>query len=160
MPSEPNQKNKLDPELVAAFTRLSEEQCEALVQIIENIPDGAADRDYPSREFFALVGDKWSALILLVLQSGSLRHAQLRRIVSSVFVNDTISQFVLTQKLRAFERNGLVNRYATSDIPPAVSYELTPLGESFMTRIIDMFYWIDGHMDTIEQARKDFDSKE
>ncbi|MEY4268871.1 MAG: hypothetical protein RLZZ58_87 [Pseudomonadota bacterium] len=85
-------------------------------------------RHEPVREIFGLLGDRWTTLILLVLAIGTWRHAELRRILGRLGSEGRISQRVLTLKLRALERDGLVRRAVSTDTPPRVSYALTPLG--------------------------------
>jgi DNA-binding HxlR family transcriptional regulator len=53
-----------------------------------------------------------------------LRFTQVGRAVPG------ISQKMLTQTLRAMERDGLVTRKIHPVIPPRVDYTLTPLGHS------------------------------
>ena len=71
--------------------------------------DGAKRED-PMREIFARLGDKWSMLILLLLRGGALRHSALKKLISVMAADEPISQRVLTLRLRALERDGLVAR--------------------------------------------------
>ena len=74
-----------------------------------------------SRQVLALLADRWSMLILYALAAGVLRHGELRAKVGG------ISQKMLTQTLRALERDGLVTRHVHAVVPPRVDYALTPL---------------------------------
>jgi DNA-binding HxlR family transcriptional regulator len=56
------------------------------------------------REVLGRVGDKWSALTIAMLGTGTRRFSQLRRDI------DGISQRMLTVTLRNLERDGLVSR--------------------------------------------------
>lgn len=114
-------------------------------------------RDDPIREVFALLGDRWSMLILLVLRTGTFRHALLRRVVGALGAEEGISQRVLTLKLRALERNGLVLRRASDDIPPRVDYQLTAGGAELVDEAQRLFDWIRGRTSEIQQARAAFD---
>lgn len=114
-------------------------------------------RDDPAREVMAMLGDRWTSLILQVLMIGEWRHADLKRALAQLSIEQAISQRVLTLKLRALERDGFVARHATGDVPPRVSYALTPLGIDLAhegRRLID---WVNARSGAIHQARANFD---
>lgn len=73
----------------------------------------------PSRPILDLVADKWTALVMFELSTGTRRHGELRRRIGG------ISQKMLTQTLRELERYGLVNRTVIPTSPPTVEYALT-----------------------------------
>ena len=78
----------------------------------------------PVEILFKLIGQRWSAYILWVLQSqGSHRFGELKRKVSG------ISQKILTEKLRELETAKLINRDYQPTIPPTVIYSVTPQSE-------------------------------
>lgn len=58
----------------------------------------------PSRTLLNLVTNRWAGLILGVLEQEPVRFGVLRRRL------DTISQKVLTEKLRDLETEGLISR--------------------------------------------------
>ncbi len=115
-------------------------------------------RDDPIRTTMALVGDSWTPLILLVLDSGEWRHAALRRALAQLSSQRPITQRVLTLKLRALEREGYVTRRATHDVPPRVSYSLTPLGQDLQQLVHAQVLWVSQRRDEIAKARSRFDS--
>jgi DNA-binding HxlR family transcriptional regulator len=115
-------------------------------------PDGVG-RDDPTRSVMAMLGDRWSPLILLVLETGTWRHAELRRVTAELSSEKALSQRVMTLKLRAMEADGFVHRSVTSDVPPRVSYSLTPLGGELVGRLHQMIDWLDDHRATIMAAR-------
>ena len=106
----------------------------------------------PTRQVINRVGDRWSLLVLFALEGGTLRFQQLRRAV------DGISQKMLTQTLRALERDGLVDRTIYATVPPKVEYTLTPLGASLSAPIAAIRGWAYESMDAIEDARTRFDA--
>lgn len=57
----------------------------------------------------ALIGDRWTNLILLVLETGEARHSDLKRVLGELSDEQAISQRVLTQKLRNLERHGFID---------------------------------------------------
>jgi len=120
---------------------------------------GAA-RDAPVRAVMALLGDRWTTLILLVLATGEWRHAELRRALSRLSSEQTISQRVLTLKLRALERDGFVIRHATSDVPPRVSYRLTALGTELHEAARRMIDWVHARERAVLAARAAWDARE
>src|SRR5476651_2317683 len=79
-----------------------------------------------SRQILDRIADKWTALIIHVLASGTKRHSELRRAIAGV------SQKMLTQTLRSLEEDGLVERKVYPVVPPMVEYSLTPLGHTII----------------------------
>jgi DNA-binding HxlR family transcriptional regulator len=65
----------------------------------------------------------------------------------------TISPKVLSETLRAMERDGLVIRDAYDENPPRVVYSLTPLGRSLLTLVEAARAWYAEHMDDLLAAR-------
>ena len=68
------------------------------------------------------IGDKWTVLVIGALVGGPLRFTELRQRVGGV------APKVLTQTLRALERDGLLTRTVYAQVPPRVDYALTDLG--------------------------------
>ncbi len=117
-------------------------------------------RDDPVREIFGLLGDRWTTLILLVLRIGTFRHAELRRALGRLGAEGKISQRVLTLKLRTLERNGLVTRHITADVPPRVSYALTDMGLNLVSETRHLIAWVHKHQTRISETRMQFDHQE
>lgn len=107
----------------------------------------------PTRQVIGRVGDKWSLLILSALSTGTKRFSQLHSEVEG------ISQKMLTQTVRALERDGLVHRHAYPTIPPKVEYRLTPLGQSLEDTVAVVRRWAYTHMDEISASREDYDQR-
>jgi DNA-binding HxlR family transcriptional regulator len=118
-------------------------------------PNGV-ERDDPTRSVMAMLGDRWSPLILLVLETGAWRHADLRRVTAQLSSEKALSQRVMTLKLRALEADGFVSRQVTTDVPPKVSYALTPLGQELVAQLQRMIDWLDAHRAVIHAARAAF----
>ena len=74
------------------------------------------------RDSIGLLSSKWSVDVLLALGDGTRRYHELLEDLSP------ISEKVLTQTLRAMERDGLVVRRVHAEVPPRVEYALSPLG--------------------------------
>lgn len=115
-------------------------------------------RDEPVRSTMAYVGDRWSALILLVLDTGAWNHAPLRRVLSEISHEGAISQRVLTLKLRSLERDGFVVRSVSTDVPPRVSYRLSDTGTGLVRQVRGMIDWVAGQKAAILAARNRFDA--
>ena len=118
------------------------------------------DRDDPARSVMALLGDRWSPLILLVLECGDWRHADLRRITAQLSAEQALSQRIMTLKLRALERDGFVSRAVTADVPPRVTYALTDAGRALAAELRRMLDWLNARRPAILAARAAFDARE
>lgn len=136
---------------------LSPNTFETIAQLANNMSAYGADKSDPIRELMALLGDKWTTLILLVLDGGSFGSSDLQKTITVLAVEDKISRRMLTLKLRALERNGMVLRTTSDDIPPRVDYELTPMGKEFTQKARETILWIREHFDAITLARQQFD---
>lgn len=113
---------------------------------------GVEDRELcPARDVLDGIGDKWSILILITLSNGAYRFGGLRDAIPD------ISQKMLTQVLRALERDGLVARTDEGGFPRVVSYALTSLGISLLDPLRGMAHWASTHMETIAANRAAYD---
>jgi DNA-binding HxlR family transcriptional regulator len=97
------------------------------------------------------VGDKWSVLVVVLLELGPRRFNDLRRSIPG------ISQRMLTLTLRNLERDGFVERTVTPSIPPHVSYGLTDLGQSLSVPVRALCSWSLANIDAIDAARERFE---
>ncbi|WP_119309442.1 winged helix-turn-helix transcriptional regulator [Cohaesibacter haloalkalitolerans] len=107
----------------------------------------------PSRLLFADIADKWSMMILCVLDDEPRRFNDIKRRLEGV------SQKSLTQALRKLERNGLVLRRVRNSSPIAVEYQLTELGRSLMKPLSALYQWTSCNMDAVSAARLAFDAE-
>ena len=78
------------------------------------------------RDSICLLSSKWSVDVLLALGDGTRRYHELLEDLSP------ISEKVLTQTLRAMERDGLVARRVHAEVPPRVEYALTEKGRAIV----------------------------
>jgi DNA-binding HxlR family transcriptional regulator len=105
------------------------------------------------REAICLLSSKWSVDLLLALGDGTRRYHELLEDL------DPISEKVLTQTLRAMERDGLVARRVHAEVPPRVEYALTPLGATLAPPLRALGAWSVGHGKRVEEARGRFDER-
>lgn len=118
---------------------------------MESCPHAIADR--PCRVLFDQIADKWSMMVLLVLDSGALRFNAVKRQL------DGVSQKALTQCLRRLERNGLISRRVIPISPVAVEYEITPLGRTLQSPLLALYQWTQASLPQVELAREAFDAR-
>ncbi|MGC9442074.1 winged helix-turn-helix transcriptional regulator [Streptomyces sp. WG5] len=119
----------------------------------------------PSRQLLDRISDKWVVLILCALggdtpeQPGAshapkaMRYSELARLLAGV------SQKMLTQNLRALERDGLLIRTVTPTVPVTVTYELTDLGLSLHHLTRGLRQWAQTHMDQVITHRESHDAR-
>lgn len=108
--------------------------------------------DCPSRALFDQIADKWSMMVLAVLDDGPHRfNAIMRRL-------EGVTQKALTQCLRRLERNGLVSRHVVAS-PLAVRYEITALGRTLQEPLRQLHAWTLDMLPMVETARNDFDQR-
>jgi DNA-binding HxlR family transcriptional regulator len=101
----------------------------------------------PSRAMPTRMGDKWMPLVLRCLEDGPRRFSELRVPLHRV------TPKVLTETLRAMERDGLVTRTAYDESPPRVEYALTALGRSLLVPLDAVAAWCAEHAGEVHAAR-------
>ena len=89
----------------------------------------------PVETTLMLIGNKWRVLILRDLLPGTKRFGELKKSIGSV------SQKVLTSRLRDMEASGLVSRRVYAEVPPRVEYTLTELGYSLKPVLDALWNW-------------------
>jgi DNA-binding HxlR family transcriptional regulator len=94
------------------------------------------------------IGDKWTGRIIRCLESGPRRFSELQIPLRG------ITPKVLTETLRAMERDGLIERTVYSEMPPRVEYELTSLGRTLREPMAACCAWSQAHMPEIFEARE------
>jgi DNA-binding HxlR family transcriptional regulator len=104
----------------------------------------------PSRQILALIGSKWSMLIVCLLRAGPLRTGVIKRRL------DGISQKMLTQTLRELERHGIVQRIDHGEVPPHVEYRLTRMGHSLASLVQQLEEWVVAHYSRMTEAVESF----
>jgi DNA-binding HxlR family transcriptional regulator len=105
------------------------------------------------RDAVCLLSSKWSVDLLLALGDGTRRYHELLEDL------EPISEKVLTQTLRAMERDGLVARRVHAEVPPRVEYALTPLGATLAPPLKALGSWSLTHGKRVEEARDRFDER-
>ncbi|KZF09512.1 MAG: helix-turn-helix domain-containing protein [Rhodococcus sp. (in: high G+C Gram-positive bacteria)] len=108
--------------------------------------------DCEVRQILDRIADKWSLLVIALLDERTLRFGELRREI------DGISTRMLTVTLRNLERDGVVQRRMYPEIPPRVEYKLSPLGTTLLSTIQSLVTWTEQHRGAIAQARELFDA--
>jgi DNA-binding HxlR family transcriptional regulator len=105
-------------------------------------------------EVIGRVADKWTMLVLEVLvEHGELRFTRLGQLTGN------ISQKMLTQTVRAMERDGLIIRTIHPVVPPKVEYRLTDLGYTLADAFCGVWTWAEANIERIEASRAAFDAR-
>lgn len=91
------------------------------------------------------VGDKWTGHVLRQLENGPRRFTEMRRNI------DTVTPKVLTETLRAMQREGMLERTEFDEVPPRVEYALT---DRSMLELLDhTCEWTRRNLPRIREAR-------
>lgn len=91
----------------------------------------------PSRPILKHLTSRWGVLVLIALQSGTLRFSDLRRQIGGV------SERMLAQTLQWLEGDGMVHRRAFNTVPPHVEYSLTPIGVEAAEKVRGLVDWLE-----------------
>ncbi|MFD2214396.1 winged helix-turn-helix transcriptional regulator [Metabacillus endolithicus] len=88
---------------------------------------------------FRLLGKRWIGIIIHVLLDGPKRFKDLTDIIPS------ISQKMLSERLKELENEGLLKRIVIDDTPVKVIYELTEKGKDLTGVINEIGIWANKH---------------
>jgi DNA-binding HxlR family transcriptional regulator len=108
--------------------------------------------DCPSRPILDQIADKWSMMVMAVLDRPRRFNDIKRRL-------EGVTQRVLTQTLRRLERNGMIERRVLPTPPVGVEYSLTPLGESLREPFGHLYGWTVDHADEIRNCQQSYDRR-
>ncbi|MDT0266259.1 helix-turn-helix domain-containing protein [Streptomyces sp. DSM 44915] len=126
--------------------RRTPRQCERGAEVLP--------RDRAPRAVLELIAGKWTMLTLVALADGCpVRFNELRRRLEGV------TQKMLTQTLRALEREGLLTRTVFPTVPPRVEYRLTALGSEIAQLVTRIAEWSATHAEQLRAARASFDGR-
>lgn len=103
----------------------------------------------PSRASLARIANKWTAMLVVLLNERAYRFGELHRAVEG------ISKKVLTDTLRALERDGMVVREPDGD---AVRYALTDLGRTLHDPLQALRAWAESHVHDVHAAQDRYDA--
>jgi DNA-binding HxlR family transcriptional regulator len=108
-----------------------------------------ADRELIRRIDSALevLHGRWKVYLLFLMARGIHRHSRLLDGLPGA------SKKVMTDTLRALERDGLVTRRVIAEVPVRVEYSLTPLGWSMTEPLMALSEWGNVHAREIARAR-------
>lgn len=106
----------------------------------------------PIRNVVARFGDKWSLLVLLVIDGeGVVRFNELGRMIPD------ISTRVLSTTLKTLEADGLIDRKVYAQVPSKVEYTLTETGKSLIPLIMQLTEWAMNNMKNVMTHRKRYE---
>ncbi|OPG13472.1 helix-turn-helix domain-containing protein [Microbispora sp. GKU 823] len=108
--------------------------------------------DCPSRPILDQIADKWSMMVMAVLNEPRRFNDIKRRL-------EGVTQRVLTQTLRRLERNGMITRRVLPTSPVGVEYSLTPLGESLREPFGRLYDWTVDNADEIQRHQMEYDRR-
>lgn len=109
----------------------------------------------PVRNVVARFGDKWSLLVLLVIDGERVvRFNELNRLIPD------ISTRVLSTTLKTLEADGLIDRRVYAQVPPKVEYRLTDTGRSLIPLIMQLTEWAQANMTRVMAHRREYESRQ
>lgn len=92
-----------------------------------------------------LIGNKWKIFIIQQLMDRPFRFSELRCAIPG------ISEKVLTDNLRAMEKDGLITRTVFPEVPPRTEYALSELGNTMRPIIESMATWGTGYQQIVRE---------
>ncbi|QQR44218.1 helix-turn-helix transcriptional regulator [Myxococcus xanthus] len=88
-----------------------------------------------------LMGKRWTGLILRILLAGPRRFGELTDAIGS------ISERVLSERLKELEAEGVVSRHVDAGPPIRVAYQLTEKGQALWKVVDELARWAERWVD-------------
>lgn len=89
---------------------------------------------------FALLGKRWTGLVIGTLRDGPARFSELARAI------DGVSERMLGERLNELGEAGLVERLVDDGPPVAVTYQLTECGAALKPALDELERWAAEHL--------------
>ena len=105
------------------------------------------DSSSPLAEALAMVGDRWTLLVVEALLGGPQRFNDLAGQIPGIAAN------ILSERLKRLEREGLLIARPYSERPPRAAYQLTAEGAELAGALRLLARWGAGHTDLAEATR-------
>jgi DNA-binding HxlR family transcriptional regulator len=102
--------------------------------------------DHVDRALEVLQG-KWKVHLLFSMARGVRRHSKLLECLPGA------SKKVMTDSLRALERDGIVTRRIFPEVPARVEYSLTRLGWTITEPLVALAEWGEAHGKEVTEAQ-------
>jgi len=93
------------------------------------------DKYNPLKVSYGLFGSKYKMEIIYFLNLKSRRFSEIKILLKSV------TQQLLTKKLRELENNDLISRYTHKGYPRKVEYSISPFGKNIIPIINSIISW-------------------
>lgn len=107
----------------------------------------------PIRNVVSRFGNKWSLLVLLVINEGqTVRFNELGRMIPD------ISTRMLSGTLKTLEADGLISRKVYAQVPPKVEYTLSDSGRSLIPLIMQLTAWAQTNMKSVMKHRAEYEN--
>ncbi|MDD2533372.1 MAG: helix-turn-helix domain-containing protein [Eubacteriales bacterium] len=90
---------------------------------------------------FALLGKRWTGLIIRILMDGPKRFSEIADAATN------LSDRLLTERLKDLEENGIVVRHVYPDKPVRIVYSLTERGQALKPVMDEIQVWAETHHD-------------
>src|SRR5258705_3891453 len=127
-----------------------------MAQKAKRIAEANSHHDCEFREMLSRVGDKWSLLVIFILEGRPARRGRFSELKRSI---PGISQRMLTATVRNLERDGMLTRHVYAEVPPRVEYELTPLARGLLEPVRGLVSWLQSNWSGVRSARDRFDAR-
>ena len=120
------------------------------------VVDTNAHHDCEFRDMLSRIGDKWSLLVIVILEGMPGRRGRFSDLKRRI---PGISQRMLTATVRHLERDGMLTRHVYAEVPPRVEYQLTALGRGLMDPVRGLVSWLQSNWPVIRSSRDRFDAR-
>jgi DNA-binding HxlR family transcriptional regulator len=112
-------------------------------------PPDVLDVRFPTRRILAIIGDRWTTVVLYCL---SIReHRRFNELQNQI---PDISKKMLIQTLRNLERDGLLERTVYQQVPPKTEYQLTESGHKLREPIALLCEWGVNNREFLDEIMK------